>query len=114
MDVASCTPEESVGAYNRLQNYGQTPFRQEKIDTSYFKMPAAERDAKIFELRRQLGTRLTILGHHYQRDEVVQFANFQGDSYKLSQMAAKQSSPFSAVCTLWRRVPTFSVPPIKR
>ncbi len=99
MDVASCTPEESVGAYNRLQNYGQTPFRQEKIDTSYFKMPAAERDAKIFELRRQLGTRLTILGHHYQRDEVVQFANFQGDSYKLSQMAAEQrEAEFTLFC----------------
>lgn len=90
MDVASCTPEESVGAYDRLQTYGMTPQRQEKIDTKYFKMPAAERDARIFELKKLLGTKLTILGHHYQRDEVVQFADFQGDSYKLSQMASEQ------------------------
>src|SRR5699024_7469854 len=67
MDVASCTPEESVGAYDRLQTYGMTPQRQEKIDTRYFKMPAEERDAKINALREQLGSRLTILGHHYQR-----------------------------------------------
>lgn len=99
MDVAACTPEESVGAYDRLQTYGMTPQRQEKIDTSYFKMPAAERDAKIFDLQRQLGKRLTILGHHYQRDEVVQFANFQGDSYKLSQMAADQrDADFTLFC----------------
>lgn len=99
MDVASCTPEESVGAYDRLQTYGQTPQRQEKIDTKYFKMPAAERDAKIFALKKQLGSRLTILGHHYQRDEVVQFANFQGDSYKLSQMAAEQrEAEFTLFC----------------
>lgn len=90
MDVASCTPEEGVGAYERLLNYGVTNARQQKIDTRYFKMPAEERDAKIFELKRRLGKRLTILGHHYQRDEVVQFADFQGDSYKLSQMAAEQ------------------------
>ena len=99
MDVASCTPEESVGAYNRLQTYGITPQRQEKIDNKYFKMPAAERDAKINALRQQLGSRLTILGHHYQRDEVVQFANFQGDSYKLSQMAADQrDAEFTLFC----------------
>lgn len=99
MDVASCTPEESVGAYDRLQTYGITPQRQEKIDTRYFKMPAAERNERIFALQRQLGSRLTILGHHYQRDEVVQFANFQGDSYKLSQMAAEQrDADFTLFC----------------
>ena len=31
---------------------------------------------------------LVILGHHYQRDEVIQFADFRGDSFKLSQQAA--------------------------
>lgn len=99
MDVASCTPEESVGAYDRLTTYGTTPQRQEKIDTRYFKMPAAERDARIRELREQLGSRLTILGHHYQRDEVVQFADFQGDSFKLSQMAAEaREAEFTLFC----------------
>ncbi|MDP9366323.1 MAG: quinolinate synthase NadA [Chloroflexota bacterium] len=51
-------------------------------------MPAAERDERIWALRRRLGDRLVVLGHHYQRDEVIQFADFRGDSYKLSQLAA--------------------------
>jgi quinolinate synthase len=54
-------------------------------------MPAGERDARIFALKEELGDRLTILGHHYQRDEVIQFADFQGDSYKLSLEAASQT-----------------------
>jgi quinolinate synthase len=39
-----------------------------------------------------LGSRALILGHHYQRDEVIQFADITGDSFKLAQAAAQQSS----------------------
>ena len=39
-----------------------------------------------------LGSRARILGHHYQRDEVIQFADITGDSFKLAQAAAEQSS----------------------
>lgn len=39
-----------------------------------------------------LGSRALILGHHYQRDEVIQFADITGDSFKLAQAAAEQSS----------------------
>ena len=39
-----------------------------------------------------LGSRALILGHHYQRDEVIQFADITGDSFKLAQAAAVQSS----------------------
>ncbi|MFP4145233.1 MAG: quinolinate synthase NadA [Phycisphaeraceae bacterium] len=40
--------------------------------------------------RAELGDHLVILGHHYQQDDVVAFADFTGDSFKLSQLAAKQ------------------------
>ena len=40
--------------------------------------------------RAQLGDDLVILGHHYQQDEVIRFADFTGDSFKLSQLAAEQ------------------------
>jgi quinolinate synthase len=39
-----------------------------------------------------LGSRALILGHHYQRDEVIRFADITGDSFKLAQAAAEQSS----------------------
>src|SRR4051794_18624863 len=82
LNPASCVPEETVGAYPTLRKYGAQPLRQTKIDRSYFKMDAAERVERIWDLRRHLGERLVILGHHYQRDEVIQFADFRGDSYK--------------------------------
>ena len=41
--------------------------------------------------RASLGSRALILGHHYQRDEVIQFADITGDSFKLAQSAAAQS-----------------------
>lgn len=91
LEPASCVPEEGTGAYEQLNEYGVGPMRQERIPTEYFKMPAEERDARIFALKEQLGDRLTILGHHYQRDEVVQFADFQGDSFLLSKRAAEQT-----------------------
>src|SRR3989440_12314446 len=49
-----------------------------------------ETDQQIHELREKLGRRLVILGHHYQRDEVIRFADFRGDSFKLSELAARR------------------------
>src|SRR5205809_438067 len=47
-----------------------------------------EMDARIRAARAELGGRLVILGHHYQRDEVIKFADVRGDSFKLAQWAA--------------------------
>jgi quinolinate synthase len=49
-----------------------------------------ETDARIREARGRLGERLVILGHHYQRDEVIRFADVRGDSFKLAEWAARQ------------------------
>ena len=43
---------------------------------------------RIEAVRRELGPRLLILGHHYQQDEVIAHSDLRGDSYQLSQLAA--------------------------
>jgi quinolinate synthase len=45
--------------------------------------------SRIEAVRAEMGTRLLILGHHYQQDEVIALADLRGDSYKLSQLAAE-------------------------
>lgn len=49
-----------------------------------------ELDVRIGEARKALGERLVVLGHHYQRDEIIKYADLRGDSFKLSQRAASQ------------------------
>src|SRR5512145_250612 len=52
--------------------------------------PPAELQSRIAECKRALGERLVILGHHYQRDEVIRHADYTGDSFKLAQHAASR------------------------
>lgn len=55
--------------------------------------------ARAQSARAALGSRALILGHHYQRDEVIQFADITGDSFKLAQAAAvQQSAEFIFFC----------------
>ncbi len=46
-------------------------------------------DERILAAKQALGNEVVVLGHHYQRDEVIRFADFTGDSYKLAKEAAK-------------------------
>ncbi len=62
---------------------------QQPIPRSYIQMPTAEVVAKIAARKAQLGDKLVILGHHYQQDNVIQFADVVGDSFQLSREAAK-------------------------
>ncbi|HEV7498968.1 MAG TPA: quinolinate synthase NadA [Vicinamibacteria bacterium] len=60
---------------------------------------AAEIQDRILEARKALGRRLVILGHHYQRDEVIRHADFTGDSFKLAQLAAtRPEAEFIVFC----------------
>ena len=63
---------------------------QQDIPRSYLGLPPAELEQRIHDARAALGDRLVVLGHHYQRDEVIQYADFTGDSFKLAQHAASQ------------------------
>lgn len=55
-------------------------------------------DERIREAKETLGKECVILGHHYQRDEVVRFADHRGDSYRLSQMAAQADGRYIVFC----------------
>ncbi len=54
--------------------------------------------ARIAAAKAALGERLVILGHHYQRDEVLAFADFQGDSLQLARDAASTDAEFILFC----------------
>ena len=64
--------------------------RWQQIPPEYLHFTADELDVRIGEARRKLGSKITILGHHYQREEVIKYADFQGDSYLLSREAASR------------------------
>jgi len=55
-------------------------------------------DARIAAARKKLGKSTVLLGHHYQRDEVIRFADYTGDSYKLSQIAAETEARYLVFC----------------
>ena len=55
-------------------------------------------DLRIAEARARLGTTTLLLGHHYQRDEVIRFADATGDSYKLSKIAAETEAKYIVFC----------------
>jgi quinolinate synthase len=65
---------------------------------NYLDLPDYSMDGRIAEARAKLGATTVILGHHYQRDEVVRFADFTGDSYKLSKMAAASDARYIVFC----------------
>jgi quinolinate synthase len=62
---------------------------QQPIPRSYIQIPREEVNARIAARKAELGEKLVILGHHYQQDDVIRFADFVGDSFQLSREAAK-------------------------
>ncbi len=68
---------------------------QKTLDPSfqpYRSLSDLELRARCWAARKTLGDKCLILGHHYQQDEVIEFADLRGDSYKLASLAAQKSN----------------------
>lgn len=65
---------------------------QQTLPEEYSKLSDSEVDERIAEAKRALGNSLVILGHHYQRDRIIKFADYTGDSFKLSRLAAEHKN----------------------
>jgi len=63
---------------------------QPALPDKYTTMSDSQLTSAIATRKAELGSDLVILGHHYQQDAVIQFADFDGDSFKLSQLAAEK------------------------
>ena len=72
---------------------------RQPLPDRYLGLSDEELDRRIAAAKAALGSRLLILGHHYQRDEVIRFADITGDSYRLSQhCAAHPEAEFIVFC----------------
>ena len=65
---------------------------------NYLVLPDHSMDDRIARARAKLGATTVLLGHHYQRDEVIRFADYTGDSYKLSKIAAETQAKYLVFC----------------
>ena len=75
------------------------PSWQTSIPERYTKMDAEELSRRIRGARATLGEQVVILGHHYQREDIIQFADDRGDSFALAQYAASHpEAPYIVFC----------------
>jgi quinolinate synthase len=72
---------------------------RQPIPERYLRLSDDEMDSRIAAAKKALGDRLVILGHHYQRDEVIKFADFTGDSLKLARaISTRATAEFIVFC----------------
>jgi len=68
------------------------------MPTEYLEATTEELHQRATQAKALLGDRLYILGHHYQKDEVIAYADVTGDSLQLSQIAAQQTADYIVFC----------------
>ena len=82
-----------------LARHVTEPPIQEALPEHYFELSDEETAEKIAAAKAALDDRLLILGHHYQRDEIIRWADYIGDSFKLAQYGAqRQDAEYIVFC----------------
>ena len=72
---------------------------QQGIPERYWQLDPDELVERVRKARARLGERVVVLGHHYQREDIIQFADERGDSFMLAQYAAQRpESEFIVFC----------------
>ncbi len=72
---------------------------RQALPEKYLGLSDEEMDRRIAAARTKLDRRLVILGHHYQRDEVIKYADYTGDSFKLARhISARPEAEFIVFC----------------
>jgi quinolinate synthase len=82
--------EEDTITRADCQRTDMTTTWQQPLQNQYKTLSDNDLRVRIRAAKDRLGRRLLILGHHYQQDEVIEFADFTGDSFELSRNAAAQ------------------------
>jgi len=77
------TPTTTVDHSTPIRVLGFDPFRD---------LADGDLEQRITAVKERMGDSLLILGHHYQQDEVIRFADLRGDSYRLTQLARESRS----------------------
>ena len=65
-------------------------FWQKDIPEAYWGLDGAALAERIARREARLGSRCVVLGHHYQREDIIQFADYRGDSFNLARWAAER------------------------
>ena len=86
---AFCQTDEELASKSLAEEFS-AGVRWQKLPIEYMRMTPEELEKRIAVARAKLGDTAVILGHHYQRDEIIKFADYRGDSFNLSQYAASQ------------------------
>jgi len=85
---------ESWREFSAVESFG----RSTRVPDEYLALSDDEARGRVLEVKRRLGKNLLILGHHYQRPEVVTLADRRGDSFGLSKQAAESKARYIVFC----------------
>ena len=97
-EANSCTTDRPLDT-KPLAEERAFAFWQKDIPEVYWGLDGVALAERIAEARRRLGSRCVVLGHHYQREDIIQFADYRGDSFNLARWAAeRREAEFIVFC----------------
>ena len=75
-----------------LEEEFKSGVRWQKIPTRYLKLSPEEIQESIADIKNSLKNKVVVLGHHYQREDVIKYSDIQGDSFLLSKLASEMEN----------------------